>query len=543
MSILSSLKELLTRPLWQVGISPVLTPDTVLGQSPEQLFRSQANLRTVVDFQARNVAQLGLQFFERVSDTDRRRVTDDPLIKLLKRPNGRMTGYELLDDLVHSLALHDVAFWLLAEDADSESGWVINPIPATWVVGQSGGDLFAPGTYIVDPGNGARTEIPADQMLVFHGWNPSDPTLGVSRVEALKDILAEQVEAWVFRRQLWKRGGRVGAYLTRPKDAPSWDKESRDRFSSGWKEFQASGAKAGSTPVLEDGMEMKRVGFTAHEEEWSSVAKLSLATVAQVFQINPVMVGLLEGATLANTREFRKMLYSETLGPLLSFIADRINAFLVPRISKLPDGYVEFNIASKLQGDFEEQASVLSTSTGAPWMTVNEARARQNLPALEGGDDLVVPLNVIKGGQASPQDGGDPLAGAVEDVAGPSADDLAKLVTAAGVLIRAGFEPEAALEAVGIPAIEHSGMVPVTVRDAEEGHNTEAAKSLIALVSDSKQRQDRIIASRMGAGAEVDWARWERELTADLVVRAGVNQSTAAAFAHDVVIAKRQELA
>jgi hypothetical protein len=37
-------------------------------------------------------------------------------------------------------------------------------------------------------------------------------------------------------------------------------------------------------------------------------------------------------------------------------------------------------------------------------MTRNEARARLNLPALEGADELIVPLNVIEGGLASAND-------------------------------------------------------------------------------------------------------------------------------------------
>jgi hypothetical protein len=49
-------------------------------------------------------------------------------------------------------------------------------------------------------------------------------------------------------------------------------------------------------------------------------------------------------------------------------------------------------------------------------MTVNEGRARQNLSELEGGDRLIVPLNVTEGGQSSPQDGGDPLPDVVDDV-------------------------------------------------------------------------------------------------------------------------------
>ena len=60
------------------------------------------------------------------------------------------------------------------------------------------------------------------------------------------------------------------------------------------------------------------------------------------------------------------MLYSETLGPTLARIEERINAFLVPRVSSNPDSYVEFNIEEKLQGSFEEQAAIISTSTGAP---------------------------------------------------------------------------------------------------------------------------------------------------------------------------------
>ena len=37
-------------------------------------------------------------------------------------------------------------------------------------------------------------------------------------------------------------------------------------------------------------------------------------------------------------------------------------------------------------------------------MTRNEARAMLNLPAIDGGDELVTPLNVLTGGQASPND-------------------------------------------------------------------------------------------------------------------------------------------
>jgi hypothetical protein len=72
------------------------------------------------------------------------------------------------------------------------------------------------------------------------------------------------------------------------------------------------------------------------------------------------------------------------------------------------DHLVEFNLAEKLRGAFEEQAVQLQTSVGGPYMTRDEARARLNLPHLEGANDLIVPMKVTQGGQASPTDSAPP---------------------------------------------------------------------------------------------------------------------------------------
>lgn len=86
-------------------------------------------------------------------------------------------------------------------------------------------------------------------------------------------------------------------------------------------------------------------------------------------------------------------------------LQQRINSFLLPMIGADPQQtYVEFDLTEKLKGSFEERASILQAAVGGPWMTRNEARADNNLPPVEGGDELIVPLNVVEGGQASPQD-------------------------------------------------------------------------------------------------------------------------------------------
>lgn len=374
--------------------------------SPAALFRKQTHLRSVVTFRARNVAQLGLHVYERVSDTDRRRDRSSVAARALAVTDGVMTPYELVFALVGDLDLYDRAHWLVVPDADLPSGWMIRRLPPSWVTPERE-SAFEVHSWRVTSGK-ESVVIPAEHILSFTGYSPTDPRRGSPAVDSLRDTLQEQIEAAVYRGQIWKRGGRVSSVIERPKDAPQWSDPARESFREDWyAKYTGRGSKAGGTPILEDGMTLKRVDFNAQEQQYVEAAKLSLTTVAAAFHVNPTMLGQNDGANYSNVREFRKALYTDTLGPLLAQIEGRLNAFLLPMLGVDPARYyLEFNIEEKLQGNFEEQATALQSATGAPWMTRNEARAMRNLPAVDGGDLLVTPLNVLIGGQASARDSG-----------------------------------------------------------------------------------------------------------------------------------------
>lgn len=488
MSLSDALRGLLgNHPTYRDVTFTDATVSAVLGMSAEQLWRTQPHLRTVVSFVARNIAQLGLHTFERVSETDRRRVRDDAVAMTLARPNPTQSGHELIYGLVADYKLYDLAVWLVAKSPDAASGWQIWPISPSWVTSTGGGTAWAPAWVDVQrPGAPRPVRIDAENLLIFHGWNPGNPAAGSSPVDALRGVLAEQIHANAYRQQVWQRGGRVGAVLVRPANAPGWSEPARERFAADWRAKWTGndGPKAGGTPILEDGMDLKRIGFSAKEDEWVEGAKLSLSTVASVYHINPTMVGVLDNANFSNVREFRRMLYGDSLGPDLAMIEDRINTFLVPRMTNRDGVYVEFNIAEKMQGSFEEQTSALQSSIGRPWMTANEGRALLNMPSLNGdADSLVTPLNVLVGGQASPRD---------------SAPKALTLNMVGGVKAR----------------------VPQT-------YTTKAEQVLAAFFT----RQAGAVKSRLGAKAAADWwddERWDKELADDLYALAMMVSAKAA---------------
>lgn len=463
-----------------------------------QMWESQPHFRTVVTFIARNIAQLGLHSFERLDSTDRQRDRDSVLARTLRGVDGQTTTHELIFALVGDLALYDRAYWWAAPSSEMPSGWMIRRLPPTWVEPVMA-NAWEVKEYKVYLREGAGPEIiPADKILAFPGYHPGKMVGSSPTVDALRQTLQEQVEAAVYRSQVWKRGGRVSAVLERPKDAPAWTDAQADRFREDWyANFTGKGKRAGGTPLLEDGMTLRRIDFNAQEQQFVEAAKLSLTTVASAFHVNPTMIGQNDGANYSNVREFRKMLYGDTLGPLVAQIESRINTFLVPRMGLDATHYVEFNIEEKLQGNFEEQGAILQTATGGPWMTRNEARAMRNLPALEGGDDLIVPLNVIEGGQASPSD-----SGTQNQNAAPM-----KLVKAP----RKGSEYE--LKA------------PDEIPEDHQRATTELFAEFFA-------RQRKAILSSLGAKDPEWWdaERWDEELTEDLV-SSSLNISKAAAVA------------
>lgn len=360
------------------------------------IWRTQPQVRTVVGFLARNIAQLGIHVFRRVSDTDRERLTDHPLARLLADPLPRLTTYRLIERLVADLATYDNAYLLKLR---LNGVLRLLPVPPT-LIRPYGGNWIAPEHYETAGGR----DFPVEDVVHIHGYQPETLTFGCSPMEALRDLLLEEREAAKQRAAMWKSGARMTGVITRPADA-EWSAEERRRFREMWRTFAQGGGAEGGTAILEDGMEYHPVSINPQQAQYVEARKLTREEVAAAFFIPPPLVGILDHATFSNIREQHQHLYQDTLGPWLVMLEQEIGAQILPDLPGDNTGvYAEFNIQAKMRGSFEEQAAAASTATGRPWMTVNEQRARMNLPAIEGGDSLITPLNVTEGGLASPRD-------------------------------------------------------------------------------------------------------------------------------------------
>lgn len=380
-------------------------PEQVLNYSARQLYQTQANIRAVVDFLSNSIAQLPLEVYTRDAETDRNRDRTSAAALTLWRPNSDQTEYEFIRALaIEYFVFGAVYVWVLPDD--SPSGFQLRIVPTDWIIGTDFGNAYAPDSIrLCTKNGGTAVDVPRSEFIQFRTYSAGNPGGYLSPISALRQTLEEQIQAGKFRKQLWASSGRLNAQIIRPKDVQPFDDETRKRFIDAFRSsWGAGGSKAGSIPLMEDGMEIKPFQTSFKEQQWQESVTLSREDVAAAYGVNPSLIWHTGTQTYASAKDNARALYSDCLGPVLQMLQQRINSFLLPRLGATPDTYVEFDLTEKLKGSFEERASILQASVGGPWLTRNEARADNNLPPVEGGDELIVPLNVIAGGQASPQD-------------------------------------------------------------------------------------------------------------------------------------------
>ena len=395
---------------WGTGGVPVMDPGTPLEMmlwhrsDVMAMWRSQPELRKVVGFIARNTASIPLHVFERRGDTDRARVTDHALARALRGPSP--SPYRFWESVLSDGLLYDK--WAILKHR-TEGEVELIQLPA-WRLNFATNEVrrvtevrFWTGDFasISDEDDG-WVSIPLADLIIDYGYSPT--SAGLSPVETLRPLLDETARSLEYRDQVWANAVASPAIVTRPIDAPRWSDEQRGRFVNGLRAYRNSGSKAGGWPLFEDGMTVQELRPMKSSDVLDLDGRtLTAAEVASAFHVPPELVGVRAG-NYSSMRELRQQLYRDVLGPYIDAWVQALNGQLVPDLGGGRDLYVEPHMEAKLRGSFEEQMEIAQASVGAPTMTRNEHRARMNMPPIAGGDELVTPLNVLVGGQASPRD-------------------------------------------------------------------------------------------------------------------------------------------
>lgn len=390
-----------------LSMSTSLSSYSETSTDPIRMFAHRDAFRTVSEAIASAMAALPFDLYEKTATGGRVKIAaaDDLVAGVLAQPTPTVTPYRFIESLQLDFILHDRWAFLPMKQADGSLKAI--RLPGKWISFAVDGLREITDLVLTAP-NGKKLVIPIVDVVFDVGYDPDasgNSTSGYSISHTLEASAAELERGAYYRAKLLAGGPKVPMYIKRPLNAPAWNKSyGRDRFVEDFKAYSAE--SAGQVPILEDGMELaaapQLVADTVQYKDMRLAAQVEFA-IAMHFP--PELIGYRQG-TNSNLEALREQLYVDVLGGRTMAFRQALNSGYRRTGLLLPQRYIEENLGVRLAASPNKQASLLQTQVGAPIRTVNEARLMLNLPTVPYGDDLIVPLNVTKGGLASPTDTG-----------------------------------------------------------------------------------------------------------------------------------------
>jgi HK97 family phage portal protein len=466
------------------------------GASYGWMYANSPAVRTVIDTITRNIGQLDLRLYEEVSEAERRPRPDHPAALSLRYPNEYTASDAFVRALFQDHLIHDNAYSLVEPAPGNRI--VFAHIPS-FMVEVQGSSIFAVENYRVWPqgawttagawgGAGTPKDFDPDQIMHWHGENPADPRVGLSHLDTLRGIVAEDAALQQATVELAQAGLIEPQWVYRPGDAPAWSNAARAGFEE---DLTSRMRRRNMKPVvLEEGMEMRSFGISPRDAQMIETRRWMLTQVATEYGLPLGLVGL-----EPDIEKARSEFYSDCLPPYCENFTRMLNQRILVRAYGWTAGSFEFNLDEKFQqGD--ERMRALTSATGRAVMLTNEARAKLNLPPVAGGDELVTPLNVVVGENPLPS----PQVMPVQQPGAPAQDGSYRSDQGA-----IGAPPKALKQLDNVVQL-----LPRRAGDIQrQHHNIDLAQTVI-------ERHFKRLERSLRAKARADWRRFDREFATDL---------------------------
>ncbi len=140
--------------------------------------------------------------------------------------------------------------------------------------------------------------------------------------------------------------------------------------------------------TLPEGLEIDKIGTDAEGAQLIENKRFTIEEVARIWGLSPVHLQDLTHGTYSNTEQQDLQTAKYTIKRWVEATEQEINLKIFGRSN--PRRYFEFDMSGLLRGDFETRMNGYAVGIQSGVFKPNEARRRENLPAAEGGDNLMI---------------------------------------------------------------------------------------------------------------------------------------------------------
>jgi len=326
----------------------------------------------------------------RKTENGRERATDHALYDLVhSQPNPYMTAIEWKESMAVSLATQGQAYNLTTRFGSTGRVVSIQPIHRTRIKPevQTNGDV----AYWFTGKYGTREKLGRADVCPVRGFGNVGELEGFAPHHLHANSLALSVAVEKYGAEFFGSGARPNGLLTMDGELPA---EKRDEIRKGFNKYTKESWTSGLLPILERGLKYQQVTTPNNEAQFIETRKLQIAEVARIYRVPLHMLMEMDKASYNNSEQANKHFLDYTLLPYLVRIEQALNSCLLTRDERREGLYFEFDVRGLLRGDSTQRAAFYLAMRNAAAITPNEIRSLENMPRIDGADDLHVPLNM-----------------------------------------------------------------------------------------------------------------------------------------------------
>lgn len=367
-----------------------------MGNSPQPYGECSAMVEACVSAYAQTAAMCATEgnHWRNLPNGGRERVTNSALSRVIRRPNDYQSISDFILNLTRRLYANGEAFAVGIRNDRNEIGELHLMQTGMAQIAVDGSIFYnLGGNEIVERRYDLSAPIPARDVLHVRLHTPRHPLKGVSPILATTLDLAMSGAALNQQIAFYLNQARPSFMLETDQQLT---KDQTEELRARWN-AQTQGENAGGSPILAWGLKAKPVVSSPRDAQLAELLKMTDQNVALAFRM-PLQVLGLGGTTFASTELLMQSWIASGLGFCLNHIEEAFG--LLFRLKGVPDEYMELDTRALLRSAYRERIEGLARGVISGIYSPDEARASEDLPAVEGGhgamprvQQQVVPLS------------------------------------------------------------------------------------------------------------------------------------------------------
>lgn len=349
--------------------------------SNETLLRNSA-VFTCVSSIAQDIAKMDARVVRVGADGDTSEIAlNHPADRLLRKPNAYQNGFDFTFQILCHLLL--VGQTLIYKMRDRRQ--VVNAL-----------HILVPGTvetlitpngevwYRIDRGNNqmlggdGTITVPASEIIHHRTITLLHPLVGATPILAagVSATMGNKIAANSSR--FFENMSRTSGVLT---TAEKISPEAAKLIKQMWEDAFRAG-EFGRTAVLSQGLKWDPLTMTAVDAQLIEQLRWTIEDIARVFRFPSFMLGSADKVTYRNSEQMQRVYYSGCLQPHIEALELR----LTDGLELASDLRVQFDLDALFRTEMDVRYDSYAKGLNAGFLTINEVRSKEGLPAVEGGD-------------------------------------------------------------------------------------------------------------------------------------------------------------